>query len=324
MHECSKRWKKFKIKYRKFFYFLVIVLILRVLEYRKIIKENKNRHNILNEENNSIMCMVLTTETNILTRGIAVWETYGQEFRDIVFACNCPNIMEVKNLLKNNKKIPSKFESFINAAKLPILNLNVTEKVEKMADKVFVVLKESYDIYKSKSNWFVMIDDDGYIFYDNLQKFIKTKNTTVPEIYGFKFTHTKDVVKGLVGHVAGGPGIIFTNESMNRLYYKIINNECTSTTIFQYGDFAISLCGFYAGLSIGESRDEYGKQRFHNYDPFVHYYGPLPFILKESDHHSKKIGKECCSLDTVSFHYLNHSLMYKIHQNKTFLKDLLT
>ena len=193
-----------------------------------------------------------------------------------------------------------------------------------MGNKVLTVLKESYDIYKSRSNWFIMIDDDGYIFIDNLYRFIETKNTNEPQIYGFKFTHTKNLIKGMTGHIAGGPGIIITKESMRRLYDKIINNECKNTTIYQYGDVAISLCSVLANISIGDSRDEFGKQRFHNYDPFVHFNGPLPFILRDFDHHSKKIGKECCSLETVSFHYVNQSLMYKIHQNKTFLKDLLT
>ena len=56
----------------------------------------------------------------------------------------------------------------------------------------------------------------------------------------------------------------------------------------------------------------------------MHYHGPLHNILLLYDHHDKKIGKECCSLETVSFHYIKPSEMYTIYANKTFLKDLLS
>jgi hypothetical protein len=71
-------------------------------------------------------------------------------------------------------------------------------------------------------------------------------------------------------------------------------------------------------------QDLKGRQRFHNWDPKMHYHGPLNKILLLHDHHDKKIGKECCSLETVSFHYIKPSEMYTIYANKTFLKDLLS
>ena len=56
----------------------------------------------------------------------------------------------------------------------------------------------------------------------------------------------------------------------------------------------------------------------------MHYYGPLDNIFMRYDHHDKKIGKQCCSLDTVSFHYIKPNEMYAMYRNKAFLKDLLS
>lgn len=109
---------------------------------------------------------------------------------------------------------------------------------------------------------------------------------------------------------------------MKRLVEKIKLNECKKH-IVRYGDLSISICAYYAGIRIGSSLDDKGRQRFHNWDPKMHYYGPLNNNLIRYDHHDKKIGKECCSLETVSFHYIKVNEMYSIHDNKTFLKDLL-
>lgn len=110
---------------------------------------------------------------------------------------------------------------------------------------------------------------------------------------------------------------------MKRLAKKIQLNDCTKY-IGRYGDLTLAICAYYADIRIGSSLDDKGRQRFHNWDPKTHYYGPLNHNLLNHDHHDKKIGKECCSLETVSFHYIKTEEMYAIHANRTYLKDLLT
>ena len=189
-------------RYQKQLFLIILLLIFFVIVHQtkkdKIILNieinNKINFTIYDAKptfsTNGVLCMVLTSEINILTRGIAVWETYGHELeQNIVFACNCSNIIAVKNLIIRNETIPDELSIYKKAAHLPILNINLTEDQTKMGRKVLIVLKDTYDIYKNYSNWYFMVDDDAFIFVDNLKKFTQSKNTSEPYMYGFKFHH---------------------------------------------------------------------------------------------------------------------------------------
>ena len=263
--------------------------------------------------------MVLTNEKYILTRGLAVWNTWGQSFSDIVFACNCPRVIAVKNLIERKEEIPKELDQYKKVANLPILNIEMTENVGNMGEKVLKVLTKSYNIYKNHSSFYYMVDDDAYVFVNNLNKYIKTLNTSHPHIYGFKFNHLP--LPG--GHIFGGSGILLTNESMQRLVTKIKNKDC-EIHMDKYGDVTIGGCAYSAGIEIIDARDGDGKARFYAYDPKKHLTGKVSKVFHIFGSYNKMIGKECCSLDTIAFHYVKEKLMYEIHGNRTFLKDLFT
>lgn len=111
----------------------------------------------------------------------------------------------MKNAIRDKKQIPRNLTQYIEAASLPILNLNIVEQSNRMGEKAFAVLKESFEKYEKLVDWFFMVDDDAYVFVKNLFQFIKSKNTLEPKIYGFRFLHETAVAPD--GHVAGGPGI---------------------------------------------------------------------------------------------------------------------
>ena len=164
-----------------------------------------------------------------------------------------------------------------------------------------------------------MVDDDSYVFVDNLYKYIQTLDKSLPHMYGFKYKHLP--LPG--GHIHGGSGIVFTEESMKRLVNKISNNEC-DIHIDKYGDVTVGGCAYSVGIQLIDSRDKKGRPRFHLYDPYVHFNGPIPSFLYVYGTHNTKIGKECCSLETIAFHYVKVELMYEIHKNPAFLESLLT
>ena len=268
--------------------------------------------------NEKLLCIVLTSEKNILTRGVAVYETWGQELNNLIFACNCPHVIAVKNLIKQNKKIPKALEKYLKVANFPILNVLKNENIEQMGEKVLNVLAKSYEIYKNHSKFYYMVDDDAFVFVDNLFKYIHTLDEARPQIYGFKYNH----LPLPAGHIHGGSGILFTKESMRRLITKIEKNQCY-IHMDKHGDVTISGCAHSAQIELIDSRDINGKPRFHTFDPFIHFNGPIPSFLYVFGSHNRKIGKDCCSSETVAFHYVKVKLMYEIYKNPNFLKNLL-
>ena len=91
-----------------------------------------------------------------------------------------------------------------------------------------------------------------------------------------------------------------------------------------YGDITIGGCANAVGVKIGNCYDKDNKPFFHPHDYKTHFYGPVPQPLFTAGSHNGKIGKDCCSLDTISFHYVPIEDMYAMYSNKTFLRDLLT
>ena len=107
-------------------------------------------------------------------------------------------------MIESKRHIPKYLIRYQNVANLPILHVNTTEQGRSMGSKVFVVLNEVYKIYKNKVDWFFMIDDDGYVFVDNFLKFISSKISSDPKLYGFRFIHT--IPEAPDGHIGGGSG----------------------------------------------------------------------------------------------------------------------
>ena len=188
-----------------------------------------------------------------------------------------------------------------------------------MGEKVVFALKETYKLYKYIFNWYFLVDDDAYVFIQNLNRFTKTQDHKKPLYYGkiwnigfqwhlnlFKFEFNYSMP---YRYISGGPGVLFTNESMNRLITNFDNGNCAKY-MDSYGDITVSRCADKVHVSIGSSLDKFKKPRFHAYN--------------HRDLINESRDKDCCSLESISFHYINITDMYSIHANKTFLHDLLS
>ena len=193
-------------RYRKLLllvaFFLLLIIIYSLKQRDRIVLLVRIQNDFIPTPKNSsdeVLTMVLTSEKTLVTRGLAVWNTWGQSFKNIIFACTCPNIIAIKNLIEQQKKLPPELRDYEKAVDIPVLHMDLEESSSKMGEKVLAVLKNSYDIYKNYSKWYFMIDDDSYVFVDNLNKFVKTKNSSLPFMYGFKFKHLP--LPG--GHIGG-------------------------------------------------------------------------------------------------------------------------
>jgi hypothetical protein len=90
------------------------------------------------------------------------------------------------------------------------------EDYSKMAEKVMKVLRTAYDEYLDKFDWFLLTDDDTFIFVDHLYQFISNLSPEDPLTYGYNF---KTVIP--TGYHSGGGGTLITRESLRRMGVNI-------------------------------------------------------------------------------------------------------
>ena len=136
---------------------------------------------------------------------------------------------------------------------------------------------------------------------NNLFNFIKDKNPNEPVMYGHNF---KVIVK--TGYQDGGAGILFTQESMKRLHESIINGKCQEKK--GYSDVTIGLCRERSNVTMGASVNAAGSERFHIRDLDTHFFNQ-PYWSYDYSSNPVKSGVECCSEDSISFHYASKELM---------------
>ena len=121
---------------------LIIVIALGFISNYFLFNKEKKTTRI--RTNNNAICIVLTSEKTITTRGVAVWETWGKNCRKTVFTCSCKNIKKYNELIAESLEIPEDLKQFSKVANYPILYLNIDEDYNKMVNiKNFV----SFQVY---------------------------------------------------------------------------------------------------------------------------------------------------------------------------------
>jgi glycoprotein-N-acetylgalactosamine 3-beta-galactosyltransferase len=249
----------------------------------------------------NLLCIILTSKKSIFERGPAIRDTWSQKCNKTMFSLN------KNDLMHNISESKLKFLNQIN-----ILNLPLNESYDKMAEKVLLTYKMIYELEKIKFNWYLLVDDDTFIYIDNLYKFIESTDSKIPYTYGYNF---KKVVS--TGYHSGGGGVLMPYESLKRIYESIINNKCDFKE--GYGDVALGHCSHISNVKIGDSTDSFGRERFHPLNVKDHYSGNYPDWIYSYAKNKLKSGFDCCSLDSISFHYVNKQDMYKMKKSKTYL-----
>jgi hypothetical protein len=217
---------------------------------------------------NQLMCLILTNEDNLVKKAIPVYNFWAQKCGKALFALNANNL---------NK---SKYQEL----EFTIMNLNVTERREEMGIKTLKALNNAYANYHNEYKWFLLTDDDTYIFFNNLQDFISKRSFNDPFTYGFNFDH--DILR----YHSGGAGILLTHESLKRIIRSFDKGICKSS-LFKHGDVALGYCGSRSNVTIGNSLDKKGRERFHFSSFEEHYYGiNYPWALNLSKNGKIKNG----------------------------------
>lgn len=291
----------FKFVFKKKYMYVAIwlslaafTLISNLLTHEQEKKKDVRNLKLSKEDflrNNNIVCMIITSDKTLQSRAIAVWKSWAKYCNITFFGCNCKK----KNITYT--EFLTRTKNVVHSSELPILYLNIEEVYMKMAKKVIDLLKLSYKYFSSGNEWFLMADDDTYIFFENLLKFVRKKNAEDPYIYGYNLINWE-----IKSYPHGGAGVLFTRESLRRFNKQFDVGKCNFTA--GYGDIAIGLCKEIANVSIANSADSNKRDRFHMYS--LKRYAKAPFdewTLKYSQN-KQSHGLNCCALDSISFHYV--------------------
>jgi glycoprotein-N-acetylgalactosamine 3-beta-galactosyltransferase len=143
------------------------------------------------------------------------------------------------------------------------------ESYDSLTIKVYSTIIDVYNNYNSY-DWYLKADDDTYIFMDNLKKFLKNKNQFEAVTYGCNLNYLN-----LTIYQSGGAGYVLSREALNRAGRKLTTNykSCINT---ETEDIDVAECIQSTGVIPGESKDEYGRERFHPFEVKNHLKGRYP------------------------------------------------
>lgn len=235
-----------------------------------------------------ILCIIMTSESTFSKRIPTMWEYWVKKCDKAVFACNCKNVTKTLKLEKNNATVQNLVDN--------IMQLEVVEHYDQLDVKSLEIVKTTYQKYGNLFNWFILVDDDTFVFVENLKIFASRLNPNESVTYGYNLREQVD-------YHSGGGGVLFTKTSLKKIHDKIVAGECKRNPKNKYGDIAIGECGFKAGVKLGNSLDEFGRERFHALNFFSHYTGYFPEWIFQFAINAVQMGRECCSDESITFHY---------------------
>ena len=228
-----------------------------------------------------ILCWIMTSPSTLKTKGQAVKNTWGKRCNKLIFMSSAED--------------PS----------FPAVKLNVSEGREHLWDKTRAAFKYIYKYYFNDYDWFLKADDDTFVIIENLRYFLSEYNSLKPYYFGRWF-------KTFGGYNSGGAGYVFSKKAL-KLFNVMLKNPWKCPLKAGAEDVAVGVCFQSCGVHPGDTRDSNGLQTFHPYALDYHfipgYIGPGDW-LHDYDQFPVKVGPECCSDVSTTFHYTDQKTMY--------------
>ena len=132
-----------------------------------------------------VLCLILTSPKNFLTRAKAVNDTWGPRCDRYFFITEYPE----KNASPPQLKI---------AEQIPIAPIkNITPGYDHLTQKSTLAFLFAYENYFNDIDWFVKADDDTYLIVDHLKAFLSEQNTSEPVTFGYNF-HVRILISALI------------------------------------------------------------------------------------------------------------------------------
>eukprot|EP00903_Cladosiphon_okamuranus_P008045 g7759.t1 len=180
--------------------------------------------------------------------------------------------------------------------------------------------------YKDDFDWFVLGGDDIFIIVENLRKYLLSAEIKkaaggfenggkIPMYLGRRFRP-----KGNDERIfnSGGAAYVLNQASLGLLAAHLDDPACYAHQKCSWEDVNVAGCLRQQGVVAFDTRDALGRERFHPFTPGQHLSYQIPLQNPEKDWYVEysidlKTGRECCSRNSLSFHYVDEELMRRLY-----------
>ncbi|UJR09880.1 hypothetical protein I4U23_014102 [Adineta vaga] len=257
------------------FNFFSFILLLFVLPVDSV--SNSSSHQ-------RIYCVIKTFGQNLATRALTIHQTWAKRCDKHVF-------LAATNLTKWNNTI------------LPILNLfdvgdNYVELSIKVFDAINVIIQQPqpYDF-----DWLLMADDDTYVIMENLRHLLYETSEALA------FGHVFAPKNGAPVHLSGGAGYVINTVALKRMLPNL-QTTCSEWYVPGMEDVYISRCLQHLNVTLNGAMDGL-QHRFFPLELLSLYYMEFPQWYLDYNTLKPYSGFDCCSKESISFHYMTREWM---------------
>ena len=262
-------------------YSIIVVILVGKLSDMKLLTLSNKLLPLYNNEAKQeqcngvkLFCVVPTLPENIITKGRTIYETWAKKCDGLKFVLKLPSNLTaaIANFADFNYK-PNGFIDFNNILEPANFSGDIKPNPYQLSRKIFDAFAYVYQKY-DRYDWYLKADDDSFIFVDNLKTFLADKRPNEPITYGYNFVaFVQD------GYHSGGAGYVISNEAMKRVG-KQLNENKEFCKVSGAEDVDMALCLRNLGVKIGNSTDDFGRERFHPGTINMHYNGKFPKWLE--------------------------------------------